>query len=60
VAPLHGHPATDTVLRHFAPEIEWEFAGIDEGWRGGVKAVFRRRPDRNKRRGREIVDREAS
>jgi hypothetical protein len=45
VAPaLHVHPATDTLLRYFAPEIEWEFAGIDERWREGVKVVFRKRP----------------
>jgi len=23
---LHLHPASDTWLRYFAPEIEWEFA----------------------------------
>ena len=45
VAPaLHVHPATDTLLRYFAPEIEWEFVGIDERWREGVKVVFRKRP----------------
>jgi len=61
VAPaLHVHPANDTWLRYFAPEIEWEFVGIDERWREGVKVVFRERPDRNKRRGPEILDHEAS
>ena len=45
VAPaLHVHPATDTLLRYLAPEIEWEFVGIDERWREGVKVVFRKRP----------------
>ena len=45
VAPaLHVHPATDTLLRYFSPEIEWEFVGIDERWREGVKVVFRKRP----------------
>jgi hypothetical protein len=54
VAPaLHVHPATDTLLRYFAPEI-------DERWREGVIVVFRKRPDRNKRGGPEILDREAS
>jgi hypothetical protein len=44
VAPaLHVHPATDTLLRYIAPEIEWEFVGIDEHWREGVKVVFRKR-----------------
>jgi hypothetical protein len=45
VAPaLHVHPATDTLLRYFSPEVEWEFVGIDERWREGVKVVFRKRP----------------
>jgi hypothetical protein len=46
VAPaLHVHPATDTLLRYLSPEIEWEFVGIDERWREGVKVVFRKRPE---------------
>ena len=45
VAPaLHVHPATDTLLRYISAEIEWEFVGIDERWREGVKVVFRKRP----------------
>ncbi len=44
VAPaLHVHPQTDVLLRYLAPEIEWEFVGIDERWREGVKVVFRKR-----------------
>jgi len=44
VAPaLHVHPATDTILRHLSPEIEWELLGIDEHWRDGVRVVFRKR-----------------
>ncbi|HEY3974065.1 MAG TPA: hypothetical protein VGM18_13745 [Candidatus Sulfotelmatobacter sp.] len=44
VAPaLHVHPATDVLLRYLSPEIEWEFVGIDERWREGVKVVFRKR-----------------
>jgi hypothetical protein len=44
VAPaLHVHPATDTLLRYLSAEIEWEFVGIDERWREGVKVVFRKR-----------------
>jgi len=44
VAPaLHVHPATDALLRYISPEIEWEFVGIDERWREGVKVVFRKR-----------------
>jgi hypothetical protein len=46
VAPaLHVHPTTDTLLRYISPEIEWEFVGIDERWREGVKVVFRKRPE---------------
>ncbi len=45
VAPaLHVHSATDILLRYVSPEIEWEFVGIDERWREGVKAMFRKRP----------------
>jgi hypothetical protein len=55
VAPaLHVHPATDTLLRYLSPEIEWEFVGIDERWREGVKVVFRQRPERSTRRGNEF------
>ena len=44
VAPaLHVHPATDTILRYLSPDIEWELLGIDERWRDGVRAVFRKR-----------------
>jgi hypothetical protein len=51
VAPaLRVHPSTDTLLRYISPEIEWEFAGIDERWREGVKVVFRKRPERLTRR----------
>ncbi|HEY6339234.1 MAG TPA: hypothetical protein VIW68_12145 [Candidatus Sulfotelmatobacter sp.] len=43
VAPaLHVHPTTDVLLRYVAPEIEWEFVGIDERWREGVRVVFRK------------------
>jgi len=46
VAPaLHVHPATDVLLRYISSEIDWEFVGIDERWREGVKVVFRKRPE---------------
>jgi hypothetical protein len=49
VAPaLHVHPAVDTLLHYFSPQIQWELLGIDERWRQGVKTVFRKRPQRNK------------
>jgi hypothetical protein len=61
VAPaLHVHPTTDTLLRYIAPEIEWEFVGIDERWREGVKVVFRKRPERRMQRGPELLDLAAS
>ncbi|MGA7379134.1 MAG: hypothetical protein WBW36_22455 [Candidatus Sulfotelmatobacter sp.] len=48
VAPaLHVHPATDTLLGYLSPEIGWQFVGIDERWREGVKVVFRKRPPAN-------------
>ena len=44
VAPaLRIHPSTDVLLKYVSPEIEWEFVGIDERWREGVKVVFRKR-----------------
>jgi hypothetical protein len=47
VAPaLHVHPATDTLLRYISPEIEWTLVEIDERWRDGVRAVFRKRAPR--------------
>ena len=52
VAPaFHVHPATDTLLRYFSPEIEWEFVGIDERWREGAKVVFRKRPEAKQHHG---------
>jgi len=43
VAPaLRVHPATDVLLSYISPEIQWEFVGIDERWREGVKVVFRK------------------
>jgi hypothetical protein len=48
VAPaLHVHPATDALLRYVSPEIEWTVVGIDERWRDGIRAVFRKRPGRS-------------
>jgi hypothetical protein len=37
---LHVHPATDTLLRYFAPELEWKLVGLDEHWRDGIRVVF--------------------
>jgi len=58
VAPaLHVHPATDTLLRYISPEIEWEFVGIDERWREGVKVVFRKRSETRSHHGGTEVQR---
>lgn len=45
IAPaLHLHPATDILLHYVSPEIDWSIVGVDEHWRDGVRAVFRKRP----------------
>jgi hypothetical protein len=45
VAPsLRLHPATDTLLRYFGPQIEWTMVGLEESWREEVKVMFRKRP----------------
>jgi len=59
VAPaFHVHPQTDVLLRYLSPEIDWEFVGIDEHWREGVKVVFRKRPE--VKRGVDLAARIAS
>jgi len=46
VAPaLRIHPTTDRLLRYFAPEVDWELIAVNEDWRGGVKTVFRKKPE---------------
>lgn len=43
IAPsLRVHPATDTVLRYFAPAVEWALLGIDERWRERIRVVYRK------------------
>jgi len=43
VAPsLRIHPAVETILRYFSPEISWTLVGLDERWREGVRVVFRK------------------
>ena len=47
VAPsLRVHPAVDTVLKYFSPEIDWALVGIDERWREGVRVIYRKNPAR--------------
>lgn len=44
VAPaLRVHPATELVLRHLSPKVEWTLVAIDERWRKQIKVVWRRR-----------------
>jgi hypothetical protein len=44
VAPaLRIHPANETVLRHFAPEICWELIALDEQWRKRRRVILRKR-----------------
>jgi hypothetical protein len=44
IAPaLRIHPATDTLLRYFSPDIDCTLLGVDERWREGVRVVFRKR-----------------
>lgn len=47
VAPaLHIHPATETVLRYFAPTVEWNLLALDERWRQQIRVVWRKRGGR--------------
>jgi hypothetical protein len=44
VAPaLRVHPATEVVLRHLSPRVEWTVVAIGEKWRQTVKVVWRKR-----------------
>jgi hypothetical protein len=43
VAPsLRVHPAVDTLLRYFSPQIDWSLIGVDERWREGIRVVYRK------------------
>ena len=44
IAPaLRIHPANETVLRHFSPQVEWELIAVSENWRRELSVVFRKR-----------------
>jgi hypothetical protein len=46
VAPaLRIHPATELVLRHLSPRVEWALVALDERWREKVKVVWRKRSE---------------
>ena len=43
IAPaLRVHPAIETILRYFSPDIQWTLLGLDERWRDGVRVIFRK------------------
>ncbi len=42
---LHVHTATDALLRHFSPEIDWRLIALDEHWRDGIRVVWRKGPE---------------
>ena len=44
VAPsLRIHPATDVILKHLKPEVDWMLVALDERWRREVKVVWRKK-----------------
>jgi hypothetical protein len=44
VAPaLRIHPATEQILQHLSPRVEWTLVAIDERWRSKVKIIWRKR-----------------
>lgn len=44
VAPaLRIHPANETVLRYFKPDVEWQLVALDENWRKKIRVIFRKR-----------------
>ena len=43
VAPaLRIHPANETVLQYFSPQVEWTLIALDEHWRAQRTVVFRK------------------
>ncbi len=40
---LHVHPSTEIILRHLSPRVEWSLLALNEGWRSGVKVIWRKR-----------------
>ncbi len=40
---LHVHPSTEIILRHLSPRVEWSLLALNEGWRRGVKIIWRKR-----------------
>ena len=47
VAPaLRVHPATETILRHFDPRVQWTLVALDERWRVRLRPIWRRQSKR--------------
>lgn len=42
VPALRLHPSNETVLRYFAPEVEWSIIALGEDWRRRRNVVFRK------------------
>lgn len=40
---LHIHPANETVLRYFAPAVEWKLVALDEHCRQPYREMLRKR-----------------
>ncbi len=40
---LRIHPANQTVLGYFSPNVQWELVALGEDWRRELKVVFRKR-----------------
>jgi hypothetical protein len=47
---LRIHPANETVLKYFSPQVEWELVALSEDWRREMKVVFRKRAGTQGRR----------
>jgi hypothetical protein len=46
IAPaLRIHPANETVLRYFSPEVDWTLVALDEHWRKQRRVIFRKRSE---------------
>ena len=45
VAPsLRIHPATEVILKHLSPAVDWTLVALDERWRREIKVIFRKKP----------------
>lgn len=44
VAPsLRIHPATEIILKHLSPAVDWTLVALDERWRRDISVVFRKK-----------------